>query len=361
MAIPLETIYAGMFTVPTIQNVRDFDMIICNKPLKTRPGTPAPESTANFSGVQCKNYRAVKYGEPPVNLYLRIGSIDLNAVNTEPVGLTWYLNNFCEQEVPIESDTVKKAEIEETNRIIRLGSGGKTIYFKGAYNIFPLSWQTDALSRAAFDSEPLLSKLKIFEKATQGILVNILPILEKIGFKTIVVDPEPGFHPKTKGMTNAEKIAGLIKIYETMGLKKISCKIRKTIFAIPENTRDTPINTLRERAGLSTPAKFDQTVMIGDITQMINKFRGPLFDGAVATATGMKVIGLGTAIGQEAINANDSKQVSIKFIPSYDFPDYLDEATFRRIKTDESLNIEKRFEKKYLKYKQKYLALKSKI
>lgn len=319
--IKIDDIYSGMVLFKDPQSVKDFDMIICNNKLETLPlinGKP------QFTATKCNNYRAINYNNH--KLYLRVGTIDLDSVNpvdSNQVNYYKYLDKFC-QKIP---------EIKSHN--------GKIFYFKGAYTRFPSSWQKK--SAEDFTKEPLSEQLKIYVKATQAILVNILPILKKMGFSVILVDPEPGYHPKTIGKSDDEKLNCLIKVYEDFGLKRVMCQIPKAIVEV--YGEDVNIQDARKSIyGKHVPLAYDRTIMIGDIDEMLGNINGLIFNF-------FNMIGI-----EKTVAINNSKQVPLKFIADFDFPDYLTAEKFETIKLDSTKDIVK---KKYLKYKNKYLALKN--
>lgn len=115
----------------------------------------------------------------------------------------------------------------------------------------------------------------------------VLLLLKKLGYKTLVVDPEPGYHPKTTEKTDTERLQGLIKIYENMGLKSINCLFTTAGFNIlnhPEwytedmtgtvhvPTEDDLIEMVRDISGKIDTTR-DTIIMVGDIDEMANKIK----------------------------------------------------------------------------------------
>jgi hypothetical protein len=98
-----------------------------------------------------------------------------------------------------------------------------------------------------------------------------------MGFSVILVDPEPGYHPKTIGKSDDEKLNCLIKVYEDFGLKRVMCQIPKAIVEV--YGEDVNIQDARKSIyGKHVPLAYDRTVMIGDIDEMLGNINGLIFN-----------------------------------------------------------------------------------
>ena len=184
-----------------------------------------------------------------------------------------------------------------------------------------------------------------------GILINLLPIFLKMGIETIVVDPEPGFHPKTIGKSKEELESGLIALYEKMGLKKLGCRFRFAAFnlGLPLQLGDSHVDQYRvglpkEKQGIPL---YDQIIMIGSVKDMVDKIKnntGML--GKLAAAAG----------NFDATTLFEFMKVPVKYDEKFKDNDFLTKDEFTAIKANEA-----NMKNKYLKYKMKYIALKNQI
>ncbi len=356
MDISLNTIYSTM--ILNSKKFSELDLILCNRDYRL-----VSDNTALFNGIQCKNYRKVEVDNSgnKVNLLLRVGSIDLDSKTDQPNWRSDFINRFCDISNENIKSFITKSLLTDEN----------TIYFKGAYTVFPTKWQ-EIRNRSEFDRQ----KVDIYKYATRGILMNILPLLKKVGFKTIIVDPEPGFHPGTVGKSDEEKLAGLINLYKSMGLVEIPCNFRTSALQMYNNAElyglngDTPEDTIMNIRGLSNKPRnldYDIPVMIGDIDVMINKInegRGilPYIISSLGSILPSFIINPSTVENIRTINEFDN--VPKRFSEIND--DYITVERYNELKSStppfmkkyDSMNTDEYY-LKYLKYKTKYLKLKN--
>jgi len=181
--------------------IPQFDKVLCDKNYEEN-------SYETYNGIQCKNYRAVDINGTPH--YLLVGSINLD-INPDKTYYHRFLNKKCDPSNDVIINFESRGLLSDPKKII---------YFKGAHTVFP-----DVIKgiKSDSDKQKFEEQLKIYVKATRSILVHILPYLKKIGITTIVVDPEPGFHPSTIGWEDQIKLRGLIDLYKDMGLQEINC------------------------------------------------------------------------------------------------------------------------------------------
>jgi hypothetical protein len=196
----------------------------------------------------------------------------------------------------------------------------------------------------------------LFVKATRPILIHLLPYLKKIGFKIIIVDPAPGYHPNTEKITDDKKrLDGLIKLYESMGLHRINCYYVTTAYSSMGQYGEADID-IRNQIGKNN-LDYDHPVMIGSIDDMLDKMKWARIP-IVSTILGF--------FNADIRETNEFMNVPFKFssdVFSSDVepPDYLTEEKFNEIKSI-GITLEggsNYYKQKYLKYKQKYLELKN--
>jgi hypothetical protein len=329
----LKYIHTFMISVPK-EKLHEFDIVICNKNYND---ITTPE---NYKGIMCSNYRAVNVKEN--KLYLRIASIDLDDPTSGDYDFKNFLENKCDNTNPLIQNIIK-------NKINK----NQIIYFKGAYTVYPTEWQSKNLRKSDIAED----KLEIYKNSARAILLHILPYLQKIGIKFIIVDPEPGFHPNTTTMTYEERIVGLIKLYEKMGLKQINCLYRLGgFFALKFGLSDRNVREQTGKCGLEK----DTVVMIGDVDDMIKEI-----EKKKSITTGL----FGPFI---KLVSDDAKELDSFYDSNVPFKSYTSDNSremfignsLRSILTEKEVDEIKesqtdlKYKQKYLKYKQKYLNLK---
>lgn len=194
-----------MISVPK-SKLHDFDLVLCNKNYNNIT------HVEEYKGIGCSNYRAISY-EGTI-YYLRVSTIDLdnpNDPNNPKINYNNFINEKCE-----ENDIIK--EFKEK----KLLDDDKIIYFKGAYTTYPSGWERGNKNIKNLGED----KVQIYKHAARAIFYYIIPYLKKIGITTILVDPEPGYHPCTTEKCEKDKLEGLINLYKEMGLKEIKCLYR---------------------------------------------------------------------------------------------------------------------------------------
>lgn len=229
--------------------------------------------------LNCKLFRSVirKNGSFSEKVKLRVSSIDMLGEGTQ--NMIRFAKNHCKL-----SNNARKYVDDMTY--------GNTIYYKGAFVSYQIGkdikvggkgiYLNHQLIEDAFEnhSDKFSKTLTIFENAARSLLVQSILMLKKMHYKYILVDPAPGFHPKTIGKSDDEKLRGLVKLYKAMGLHEIDCPMSVDIasFAYTLNEAqkenafdpDDPenIQNLKELVGM--PDKI-MPVMIGDIDEMIKR------------------------------------------------------------------------------------------
>ncbi len=319
-------------------NIPQFDRVLCDKNYEEN-------SYETYNGIQCKNYRGVDING--TQHYLLVGSINLD---TQPE-ITYYqrfLTTKCNQKDPVIIDFHKRGLLSDPRKIV---------YFKGAYTIFPNVFTTEIKSEE--DKQKFKQQLEIYVKATRSILVHILPYLKKIGITTIVVDPEPGFHPSTIGWTEERKLAGLIGLYTGMGLKEIKCLYTTSAliafdFDVLDNPHLSPqqIDTkIREQLVKKRGYVYDYPIMIGSIDDMLTNYN-------IGTSVIGRALSFIPIAGQDVRDLQEFLRVPIKFNATVGSLNNL--LTVRKMDAvfNPSPDIRHAYRQKYLKYKQKYLELK---
>lgn len=271
-------IFANMEVSPG--KFSETDLILCNNDYKE-----VNDDTNKFNGIMCKNYRKILVYDEDIDneiiYYLKVASNDIDS-NKDTKWHTNFISKYC--------------DINDPN-IIKFRNKGlltdeKTVYYKGAFVVFPPEWE-ELMKKGKYINP---KQIEIYKNAARGLMIHILKILKKIGFNTIIVDPAPGFHPNTFEKNDAEKINGLIKLYEKIGLVEIGCSARTSILEVDkiysELIRDAinPIETdylhkeeaysrkqnikgaLKSRGlEVNEDNKYKAGVMIGDIDELLNK------------------------------------------------------------------------------------------
>ncbi len=329
----LSVINRFMIGLPPHTALNEIDTIICDKNYNG-----VRDNTAAFTGIKCKNYRAVDIAgsdNTKNQIYLTVGSIDLdNPVNQDDFSnnfdkLIPYIKNprFCSDTNGIISKLTRQGKLEP----------GKVIYFKGAFTRFPSSWMKSSKPKSEIDE----AVLNIYKNATRGILIKILPLLKRLGYETIIVDPAPGYHPGTVGKDDDQKFEGLVKLYETMGLKKILCK-NTTEGMIMRSTRGVDRDIIDYLDFL--PPRF---VMLGEISEMVKQLESG--EGVFGRALAF------TGLSEDARAILDLIQVPFKYGSVNKQVLTTEEIAEIKGRTDNDLE----YRQKYMKYKNKYLKLKS--
>jgi hypothetical protein len=219
----------------------DYDRILCNEKI-----TKVGYNNNNDSYI-CKNYRRVEtIGDPKAVVFLRVGSSDITGeYSSDGVTTSAKYGNFIEKYCDKNDEYHKKfMKIYNTDK-------DSVIYFKGAFTSYHI--------KSAIDNDDQSKKVgkfisdnallyNVFKEGTRGLMIRFLKDFKEAGFKLIVVDPEPGWHPKTTNMTDDERLDGLIKLYEQMGLKKIKCHLRTTAQSLMKNEPNYTnfVNGIRE-------------------------------------------------------------------------------------------------------------------
>jgi hypothetical protein len=186
--------------------LKNVDTILCN--IGANRGTKLGADDEN-DDLECVNYRKVfllKNGQQTV-VYYKIAQISARSSKNDFKFIDFIKtqcvhNNFF--------DNIREDQI---------------VYLEAAFVVFP-----EKLRK--LESESLIKKyselnkkfdLSIFENAAKPAIIQALLLLKKLGYDYIVLDPAPGFHPKTVRMTINDKVEGLVKIYEKWDMKKIMC------------------------------------------------------------------------------------------------------------------------------------------
>ena len=358
-----------MIHVPN-SKIPQLDIVLCDKNYNDKGDNPT-----EFKGIRCKNYRGIDVCG--TIYYLKVGSIDLDS----PESYSYDVPQFDEYYFPITdtngNDVIKKENIyidfinkkcdQKSPVLLDFKSRGlldkdSIVYFKGAYTSFPPEWK-DASEKLEKERktnphaklpdniiQDIKKKKDIYVKGTRSILIHILPYLKKIGIKTLIVDPEPGFHPNTIYKNSNERLEGLFGLYESMGLKRIKCYYRTSGMELIRNNYLTQDNDIREASGMkNTTPEFDTDVMIGSIDEMLDKFKW------VNIPFISKILGFFNTEIQETQNF-----MGVPFKFSTDVhKDYLTKEEVDKIKaTSITLVGGSDYKQKYLKYKSKYLNLK---
>jgi hypothetical protein len=269
MSTQFKDIVASMVLLP--KNIQDLDNVICDKNYK---------ENEPYTGLKCKNYRIINVSGKPY--YLKVASVELDdptkEENTKPEYFIRFIDKKCDT-TGVVKDFKSRGLLDPKT----------TIYFKSAYITYPenirkdfeaaakITNETEKLNRIKYLKEETYQKeLKIFKQGARSILYHILPYLRKIGIKTIVVDPAPGFLPETIHLTDEQRSEGLKNIYENMGLKEIKCYygtigmgLREAILG-PDDNKEYD-QAFREMNNMGQSLEYDTTVMIGSIDDMLQK------------------------------------------------------------------------------------------
>ncbi len=330
------------------QIIPHFDNIICNKTYET---------PKKFEGIKCKNFRGIDIDGRLY--YLNVGTIDLDDQKISEPGNNEYVNFVknkfrCDQDHPNLKKFIDKGLLQDET----------TIYFKGAYVSYP-SHIKELLEDTKLDKSNILEEYKtqldIYAKGAKGILINILPYLEKLGIKTLIVDPAPGFHPNTEGRDEKTKIAGLVKLYEGMGLHAINCyfptSAKDSIDFIDgdENTKIRKIRAFVDKFDM----KYDHPLMIGDVAEMLKKME----------SVNSRVASIISWVSSDVTETRNFLEVPFKFYARTSDENSLITAEkmgemmrgpdlTHRFRREIPATRQQIYRQKYLKYKQKYLELK---
>ena len=338
-----------MIAVPK-SKLHDFDLVLCNKNYNNIT------HVKEYEGIGCSNYRAISY--KGTIYYLRVSTIDLDNPNKPEINYNNFINEKCE-----ENDIIKEFKKRE------LLDNDKIIYFKGAYTAYPSEWEGKNKDIKYLGKD----KVEIYRHAARAIFYYIIPYLKKIGIKTILVDPEPGYHPCTTEKCEEDKRNGLIKLYKEMGLKEIKCLYRIGGY-ISLETWGREIITENDILGQSNnmEGKKEILVMIGSVEDITSK----LLDMKEETSSflgktaewGLSIFGKVSSTAKKM--AQQIKETREFFESNVPFKSYDSSSNIfiqgqpRSIFTnDEAEQIKKTYtdliyKNKYLKYKQKYLKLK---
>jgi hypothetical protein len=213
---------------------------------------------------------------------------------------------------------------------------------------------------------------KIFQEATRGIMIKILMDLDKAGFKLIIVDPEPGWHPKTINMSENERMDGLISLYKKLGLATIQC--HSTTAARTALLFDD-MSSIRQSMNKNN-FDYDTPIMFGVIKNMLRTIQPNGFSGF-----------LKSMISREVQKSEKFAQVKNYVISNFDNSDVIDIDTMDYIDsngkkqqiTNEDIRrfLKAKYEsiisppqtqmhtggyhKKFLKYSEKYNRLNNKL
>lgn len=176
----------------------------------------------------CSNYRTVIKKDvsngTDQKVKLKVSTININ-------NETEYMRDIILRCNVIPEDI--KSTIISTDR-------SKFVYYKGAYTIFPsdISSKMQQINQMADNKNINDNKItdlkqdinnfihnngKVFERSSRALLLVSLFMLKKMGYEIIIVDPEPGVHPKTIDVPFEERRKGLVKLYKDMGLYEIIC------------------------------------------------------------------------------------------------------------------------------------------
>lgn len=104
---------------------KDIDHIFCDKNYDLSGEKPIP-----FEGIKCLNYRLVGLSnEPDARINLKVGSIDMDAMSSHE-NLVKYISN------PVVCDSVQVKKLKDRGLL----ESKTTVYFKGAFTLFPEEW-----------------------------------------------------------------------------------------------------------------------------------------------------------------------------------------------------------------------------
>ena len=367
-----EMIFTYMINIPG-KSFSNIDRIFCNADYE--PQQKGQSKPVKFDGIHCTNYRAVGLtNRPDTQVYLNVGHIDLNDASHYDKLIKGITDERMCENSQVQSFLKRGLLNSET-----------TIYFKGAYTNFPKDWINRNLTVGEIGDD----KYNIYRNATRGILIKILLLLRNMGYKTLVVDPEPGYHPATAtDMSTASAIEkardarkrknGLVKLYTEMGLEQINCALVTGAFSViysdlenrgiyrltsaaSDMGRDAisylglsddaitkKIKDMREAYNHVRDNNKDVVVMIGDIGKMIQKIDFAI--SGIGSLVSFFDRGLGWFYAAREIDLiQDFNKVKSKVLTSEKYS----------ILPDFTTNIDgDHFKQKYLKYKSKYLELK---
>ncbi len=328
-------------------NIYKFDKVICNKNYNEI------ENVSQFNGITCSNYRAVQInGE---KIYLRVSSIDID----DPKATAYDLVTFIQKNCDSETKKLIKGPINNNN----------IIYFKGAYTSYPDEWMNKNKSVDIIRPE----SFEIYKNATKSILFHILPYLKKIGIEYLLVDPEPGYHPKQISKTEEKKREGLIELYESMGLKKIKCHYR--VCGLIGKQFGYTCEQIRESSGNLAELSYDTTVMIGNVSEMVKKLNpiestitdfAPFLPTFFAKTVEKVALAASSMVDRNAEELKLFKESNVPFksFTSDKDPTKYIENSLRSLLTEKEMKdimdngTDLIYQQKYLKYKKKYLELK---
>ena len=199
----------------------------------------------------CTTYRKVimlKNGQKNAVYY------SITHVNTDKH--THYANHIREQ--CRGNEQLKKIGMD-------LSNDDEIIYLDGAFTLFPEKLRNihtdkeyERYKKLNPDYDPTIYKMAVRAALTQTLLLT-----KKLGYKYMVLDPAPGFHPNTFRYNDDEKLRGLVGLYKDMGFHEITCNF--------------PISTDMESQLLSKP--INSPVMVADIDKLLkNKIWQELYN-----------------------------------------------------------------------------------
>lgn len=340
------------------------DNVLCNE------NFAVGERISPAKGIMCKNYRKIIKTTAADPLPRSVIKYNVASVQINEDGNTYdfpkIIADYCTEVVG------------EDYSGINLIDKDKIVYFKGAYVTYTLNDMsntvTDVTTRAAFNAaHPNVER--IYKNAAKPVLAQTLLLLKRMGYETIIVDPEPGFHPATSGRTDVEKREGLVRLYKEFGLKEYKCKgtsIGVGLLLNMAQMDDSLFNLVDGKISdpeLSAYGLTNAPIMVGKIDTMINKID---WRGIFGSICSILPIEIGSRIRQcrDVLSVPANVTSTVGDIDNEIKNEHFDEliTNYPRLDTsmvggsNEGNEGDKGNEyKKYIKYKAKYMRLKNKL
>ena len=336
---------ANVYLVVPERRMNRTDHVICNA------NFDVGQKIRDGRSLLCSNYRKILRRRPgeeePSIVRYKVSAIQLNE-DGSVYDFARIIRNYCDAGVPAG---------------VRVDNNDEIVYYKGAYVLYDLknmrrTVENGADANAAMETFNTENPgiINIYKNAAKPILAQSLLLLKRMGYKTVVVDPEPGFHPRTVGRTPAQQRDGLVRLYQSIGLHPLQCSGTSIGLGNLLKFGEAP-----DRADVAALGIPPAPIMVGDIDTMINRidWRG-ILGGICQFIPGAR----GRQVSQCRQMLNVPAKVTADIGDMQDM--YEDEAFDILVDDLPNLNTAAagggdKYYGKYLKYKTKYLKLRSKL
>ena len=382
------------------QDGKSHDTVLCNKDINR------VNELTESNDILCTNYRTVLKTENGVThqVTLKISSSVINPGYKKYDGKPFnYTLETKEQlkENNIENDFFIKYcyinDIKELSKRYNL-EPNRVVYYNTAYPQYP-KYYSDLFSKirsiynddleaddtaqslkAETKIKELVQEIKkrypniesLYQDSSKAIMFYITKMLHGLGYETIVVYPSAGFLLNTLHKNSKDLNNGLVRVYEGLGFEKIYCKTEVGNFFVFDMAEADQYMDDK----VKTSSDFTKPVMIGNLANMIqlNKIHSlavkcisklepvrPFIDKAVSVLPSFITK---SKLGKECSNIDKFIKYDNARKYTASDPNTYDRITSRDVKIltpaleELLLKQENVSQRKYLKYKAKYLQLK---